>query len=412
MRSEYGKGHPDAANQLTYSEDISGRTTYTFDANGNQQLVQSPTNQRTTTTWDYENRTTLVQRPSGIRNTMAYNPDGLRVKLEESTGTKKFIWDDENYLAESDNNNDTQVIYTNEPRIYGNLISQRRGATTNWYHYNAQGTTSDLTDASQNITDTYLLDAWGVPISSTGTTVNPFRFIGELGYYRDVDTGNDYVRARIYRPVIGRWLSVDPLPFLDGFNLYVAYFVLSKVDPSGLAWITCVCSAISDNGTTIDTEVSVDCRGLAVNCCTSGCPPHFYPTGDWEFERPSNDSTGCRFFARPDITGNVFADTCQCAHYDIYSTCHGEVVTGIGGQQDVQTTQNGSDIMLVQVASGRLWYGSDAELSCAEATYGQVLDCLENRPHPGPYNAFSNNCQGDIERTSAQCCLTGFTGVP
>ena len=164
----------DAANQLTYSEDISGRTTYTFDANGNQQLVESPTNQRTTTTWDYENRTTLVQLPSGIRNTMAYNPDGLRVKLEESTGTKKFIWDNQNYLAETNANNDTQVTYTNEPRIYGNLISQRRSNTTNWYHFNALGTTQSLTSSSENVTDTYILDAWGVPVASSGSTVNLF----------------------------------------------------------------------------------------------------------------------------------------------------------------------------------------------------------------------------------------------
>jgi hypothetical protein len=87
--------------------------------------VLEPTGDRTTTTWDYENKTTLVELPSGVRNTMAYDTEGLRIKLEESAGTKKFIWDQQNYLAETDENNDTQVDYTNEPQVYGNLLSQR-----------------------------------------------------------------------------------------------------------------------------------------------------------------------------------------------------------------------------------------------------------------------------------------------
>ncbi len=103
----------DAANQLETSIDASGTTTYTFDADGNQQLVQAPNNDRTTTTWDYENKTTLVELASGIRNTIAYEPDGLRIKLAESAGTKKFIWDDQNYLAESDGSDDINVVYTN-----------------------------------------------------------------------------------------------------------------------------------------------------------------------------------------------------------------------------------------------------------------------------------------------------------
>jgi YD repeat-containing protein len=111
----------DAANQLKTAQAALGTTSYTFDADGNQQIVQPPTGNRTTTTWDYENRTTLVQLASGLRNTMAYEPDGLRVKLEDSTGTRKFIWDDQNYLAETDENDDTQVVYTNEPVFYGVL---------------------------------------------------------------------------------------------------------------------------------------------------------------------------------------------------------------------------------------------------------------------------------------------------
>ncbi|WP_417850320.1 RHS repeat domain-containing protein [Thalassoglobus sp.] len=237
----------DAANQLETSIDASGTTTYTFDADGNQQLVQAPNNDRTTTTWDYENKTTLVELPTGIRNTMAYEPDGLRVKLEESAGTKKFIWDDQNYLAESDENDDINVVYTNEPNYYGNLVSQYRksGAvwTPSYYHYEALGSTRELTDNSEAVTDNYIYDAWGYVISSSGTTIIPFQFTGNVGYHFDVDTEIQYIRARTYLASIARWGAVDLLwreqstinPYLFGSNSPVM-----QIDPSGFLPKSCI----------------------------------------------------------------------------------------------------------------------------------------------------------------------------
>ena len=72
----------DAANQLQTAQNASGVTTYTFDPNGNQQVVVEPTANRTTWTWDYENQPTLVQLPTGVRVTMAYHADNRRVKKE------------------------------------------------------------------------------------------------------------------------------------------------------------------------------------------------------------------------------------------------------------------------------------------------------------------------------------------
>jgi YD repeat-containing protein len=173
----------DAANQIRWSEDASGRTTYSFDEDGNQKVVEAPNGDRTTNTWDGENRITSVQQPDGTRNTMAYEPGGLRVKLEESTGTKKFIWDEQNYLAETDENNDTQVVYTNEPRVYGNLVSQRRGTDSHWYHFDAIGSTRELTDPAETVTDTRLYDAWGMLAAQTGQNAVLLAYNGRIGYY-------------------------------------------------------------------------------------------------------------------------------------------------------------------------------------------------------------------------------------
>ena len=71
---------PDASvtDQLHTSHDASGVTTFTFDANGNQQIVEAADGSRTTYTWDYENQTTLIELPTGQRVTMAYNADNRR----------------------------------------------------------------------------------------------------------------------------------------------------------------------------------------------------------------------------------------------------------------------------------------------------------------------------------------------
>ena len=72
----------DAANQISYSEGSIGKTTYAFDADGNQQIVEEPNGDRTTTIWDYENQSTLYQLPSGALVTMSYNADNRRVRKE------------------------------------------------------------------------------------------------------------------------------------------------------------------------------------------------------------------------------------------------------------------------------------------------------------------------------------------
>ena len=65
-------------------ESLSGRVTCTFDADGNQQIVEQPNGDRTTNVWDYENRLTATQKADGTNVTMTYTPDNRRVTREES----------------------------------------------------------------------------------------------------------------------------------------------------------------------------------------------------------------------------------------------------------------------------------------------------------------------------------------
>ncbi len=297
----------DAANQIIYSEDASGRTTYTFDADGNQEVVEQPSGDRTTYAWDYENRMTSAQLPSGVRNTMAYEPDGLRVKLEESTGTKKFVWDGQNYLAETDENDDTQVVYTNEPRMYGNLVSQRRDTEAHYFHFDAIGSTRELTDSNETTTAQRLYDAWGRRLVTLGTTESSFGFSGAHGYFTNKVYGQMYVRARAYHPGQGQWLSIDPLcdvtsVLLDAVaNCYT--FVLNNplnlTDASGLITLD-------------DCSTNTECEDALVACMENCLSKHF-----WILPRSRcyNDC-GIRYIAALDraadegLTSHLIAECC------------------------------------------------------------------------------------------------------
>lgn len=151
--------------------------------------------------------------------------------------TTNYIWDEQNYLAETDENNVVQTVYTNEPQQYGNLISSRISGTTSYHHFDALGSTRQLTNAAGTVTDSAIYDAWGNVVSRTGTTGIVFLWVGVVGYYFDVETGHFYVRARIYGPTIGRWTAKDAArraPEIMRPYAYCGNSPVSRVDPSGL----------------------------------------------------------------------------------------------------------------------------------------------------------------------------------
>ncbi len=79
-----------------------------------------------------------------------------------------------------------------------------------------------------------------------------------------------YKRARIYSAQLGRFISRDPLGFVDGMSLYRAYFVPGSMDPFGLASVTCDCKGHAD---TSDYKVTVNCpsRSRYNQCCSDAC---------------------------------------------------------------------------------------------------------------------------------------------
>jgi RHS repeat-associated protein len=200
----------DATNQLSWVQDSSGRTTYTFDAAGNQQRLLSPTGQRTTYVWDYENRTTQVRLPSGVRNTFAYEPDGKRMEKADSGGSVRFVWDGDSYTLETDASGGTVAAYTNHPGRFGTLVSQRRSATSAWFHFDGARSTRSLSASTGTATDQFAYTAWGNAVASSGSTATPFKYQGLHRMYEESALASHYMIARWFQSAIGRWTSRDP----------------------------------------------------------------------------------------------------------------------------------------------------------------------------------------------------------
>jgi RHS repeat-associated protein len=210
-----------------------GATSYTYDANGN--TLSKDDGSLTSYSYDYDDRLVHVQSPT---NMLAYGYDvnGIRQSVSVDGVVSKHLVDSNRDYAqvieERDSSDNLQVAYT-----YGDdLISQDRGGSVSYYHYDGLGSTRVLTDGSESTTDSYTYEAFGSLIRSTGTTPNSYLYTGEQ---YDPNTGFYYLRARYMNPENGRFLTTDPFKGLEYDPVTLHKYIYSgldpvnKIDPSG-----------------------------------------------------------------------------------------------------------------------------------------------------------------------------------
>ena len=89
-----------------------------------------------------------------------------------------------------------------------------------------------VTDTGQSVTSTLTTEAFGVVVSQSGASANPYRFAGAWGYRDDGDAGLLHLGARYYDPQVGRFISRDPV-LSEHPYLYCEHEPVSRVDPSG-----------------------------------------------------------------------------------------------------------------------------------------------------------------------------------
>ena len=95
-----------------------------------------------------------------------------------------------------------------------------------------------LANTSGTILERYKYDALGnvTVLDDLFASRSSSNFDWEFHYTgrRHDDSGLYFFRARYYSPDLGRFISRDPLGFVDGMSLYRAYFAPGHVDPNGL----------------------------------------------------------------------------------------------------------------------------------------------------------------------------------
>jgi len=169
-------------------------STDTYDQNGNTAVSGAATH-----SYDFENH---LKSQNGGSVTIVYDGDGNRVLKTAAGITTRYLVDDRNLtgyaqVLEEIVGGTVQRVYT-----YGlNRISQSQAVGTSFYGYDGHGNVRLLTDATGAVTDRYDYDAFGVIISSAGSTPNDYLYVGER---LDSGLGLYYYRMRYYGASAGR----------------------------------------------------------------------------------------------------------------------------------------------------------------------------------------------------------------
>jgi RHS repeat-associated protein len=238
----FSRGLGATGNKLTYTYNDAneltarGSSSYSYDGNGNETAGYGQYT-RTTTTYNAKDQATSFATSNGtLSSTYAAGDQFERY----SAGALTF--ENSNLLgitASRTSGAGTATYYTRDPS--GALHSVHYGsgtnATTAYYVFDGQGSVVGLTDSSGNLANKYTYDAYGIPLTTSETLVNPFRYIGG---YQDATSGLTKFGLRYYDPTIGRFTQQDVMtkqgdPAGANRYTYASCNPTNKTDPSG-AW--------------------------------------------------------------------------------------------------------------------------------------------------------------------------------
>ena len=220
----------------------SGATTYTYayDARGN---ITSVSDGQSTTTYAYDSFDQLVRennQAAGKTWTYAYDDGGRRITKTVNGMAYNYHYLGDQLVELTWGGNKLHFTYDST-----GPLSVNYNGTEYFYVKNAQGDVTGLVSTSGTRVVTYTYDAWGNPLSTSGTmastlgSVTPLRY---RGYVYDTETGLYYLQSRYYNPTWGRFINADAyLSTGQGFNghnmfAYCGNNLISRYDVGGMFW--------------------------------------------------------------------------------------------------------------------------------------------------------------------------------
>ena len=228
----YGNSNNQVMGVATTQSGVTTNTGYTYDGEGNR---SSLTSGNTVTGYGYDSQqrlTAVTQSVNGAAATAVlkcgYRADGLRAWKENAQGRTYFLYDGSMLVGEFDSMGTMQASQTwgAEGLAYRRTASGA-SAGTRFYSWDVRGNVAATTDASGAVLNTPSSDGF----SSSGGVEPCATFGGQVGGYRDAETGLVLFGQRYYDQGLGSWLTRDPIGEAGGVNLY------SYVQGNPVGWV-------------------------------------------------------------------------------------------------------------------------------------------------------------------------------
>ena len=217
-----------------------------YDVKGN--LTSKPLTSlvNATLTWDIDNH--LVTYNDGT-DTTSFEYDALGRRLIKSKGLDSTLFiSSGNQVIEEYEYQTNQAPALARSYVYASYIDDVVAKVENnagtpsilYYHSDRQFNVRGLSDASGNVVELYAYSPYGkqIVLDNSGTDIGSSvqsNTYGYTGRRLDSETGLWYFRARYFDDELGRFISRDPLSYVDGMSLYNAYFSQGlMLDPYGL----------------------------------------------------------------------------------------------------------------------------------------------------------------------------------
>lgn len=182
----------DNAHQLTGYSAPTGLRTLAYDSNGNQ----TTDGNGSTYQWNSQNQLVGITGPAGSQS-YQYNGDGIRTQVNGASQ----LWDTNSPLPLLISDGASTQTYAGTT-----LVAQREGGQAYFPLADALGSTRVVSTSGGTAVGITNFDAYGALRSASG---QPSSF-GFTGQQTDA-SGLLNLRARMYEPQNGRFLSVDPL---------------------------------------------------------------------------------------------------------------------------------------------------------------------------------------------------------
>lgn len=224
----------DDVNQLVRTVAPGGRTTdYSYDGRGNL-VGKTVDNAMTRYRYNSRNRLTEIDRSDGQVWRYGYDPRGMRVSIADDAAPRRVLvdLDGEEQGEYSDTDDHEGIRYERDPSKVDRVLAQVGAGQRSYFVADAQRTTYALTGSDGGVQSRYSYDVFGARSAVSETLPTAWGFTG-----RRQDADLIYQRQRYVDPETGRWLTRDPIGFLDGPNPYEYVHSAPTVftDPSGLS---------------------------------------------------------------------------------------------------------------------------------------------------------------------------------